>query len=287
MKESRLRRHRGNAIAEVIVALLALMPFLIGLPWLGKQLDIKHKSLDAARYAVWERTVWRSTGSNGKSPEEIALEARDRVFGHPRAPIVAADTLSSAGITENPLWYDHANARLLDHRNGAQAIGLDERRDRDPVEVGRWFVPSFAYGGGALATAASVLQVNDLGLTRDSFVSATANAAVRPMLQAWARAGVSLLRPSADAADEPPLIQTANAAILSDSWSARDETEFRRRVDELTMNEFVETIELPSRVLAQNAIGPGEPLFGEGQFAWEADLRPSSAALPRAYVERR
>jgi hypothetical protein len=287
MKDLRFRRCRGNAIAEVIVALLAFCPFLIGIPWLGKQLDIKHKSLDAARYAVWERTVWRSSGNNSKAPEEIALEARDRSFGHPRAPIVATDTLSNSGVTENPLWRDQANARMLDYRNGEQAIDVEQRVERDPVEVGQWFVPSFAHGGGAIATAASVLQVNDLGLPRNNFAAATASAAVRPRLQARARAGVSLLRPVANEADEPPLIQSTGAAILSDTWSARDETEFRRRVDELTMNEFVETIELPSRVLALNAIGPGEPLFGEGQFAWDPDLRPSSASLPRAYVERR
>ncbi|HEY8538739.1 MAG TPA: hypothetical protein VIL28_07715 [Steroidobacteraceae bacterium] len=278
---------QGNAIAEVIVALLALSPFLIGIPWLGKQLDIKHKSLDAARYAVWERTVWRSGGSNSKTPEDITLEAQDRSFGHPRAPIVATIRLRDAGVTENPLWRDHANTRLLDYRDDSRAIDVDQRNERDPVEVGHWFVPSFAYGGGAIATAASVLRVNDLGLTRESFASANASAAIRPMLQARARAGTSLLWPSANEAGEPPLTQTADGAILSDSWSARDETEFRRRVDELTMNEFVETIELPSRVLALNAIGPGEPLFGEGQFAWDPDLRPSSATLPRAYVEER
>jgi hypothetical protein len=84
-----------------------------------------------------------------------------------------------------------------------------------------------------------------------------------------------------------PLVQDAGGAILSDSWSSRDEAEFRRRVDELTFNEFVATIELPSRVLALNALGKGEPLFGEGQYAWDADLRPSSLTLPRAYVEER
>jgi hypothetical protein len=81
-------------------------------------------------------------------------------------------------------------------------------------------------------------------------------------------------------------VQRAGGAILSDTWSSRDETEFRRRVDELTINEFVETAELPSRILALNALAKGEPLFGEGQYAWDVDLRPSSATLPRAYVEQ-
>ena len=72
----------------------------------------------------------------------------------------------------------------------------------------------------------------------------------------------------------------------SNSWSSRDEAEFGRRVDDLTINELVQGAELPSRILALNALGKGEPLFGEGQYAWEADLRPSSTTLPSAYIER-
>ena len=51
-------------MAETLVALLALAPFIAGIPLLGKQLDIKQKTYDASRYAVWERTVWRSDGTS-------------------------------------------------------------------------------------------------------------------------------------------------------------------------------------------------------------------------------
>jgi hypothetical protein len=280
------RQQRGNAITEVIVASLGLAPFLIGIPLLGKQLDVKHKSLDAARYAVWERTVWRSSGMNRKDADDIVLEARDRTFGDPRAPVIATDALRSAGVTENGLWRDLANRRLLDYAGDAQPIELDQRAVREPVDVGYLFVPAMAYGGGVMSAAGAAMQVRELGMDERSFATVDARVQLRPVLQARARGAVSLRREDPLAADEPALVQRAAGAILSDSWSSRDEEEFGSRVERLTIDEFVRTVELPSRVLALNALGKGEPLYGEGQFAWEADLRPSSTTLPRAYVER-
>jgi len=277
-------RQCGTAVTEVIVALLALAPFLIGVPLLGKQLDIKHKTMDAARYAVWERTAWRNGGSNRKDAADIALEARDRVLGDPRAAVLAVDALRTEGVTENRLWRDFANERLLDD-SGTQPVAIDERTAREPVELGYLFVPSFSYGGGVMSTAGAVMQVRELGMDPRSFATSTARVALRAVLQARARVPVSLRRETAVGSDEPALDQRASGAILSDSWSSRDEPEFRRRVDALTINEFVQSAELPSRILALNALGKGEPLFGEGQYAWDADLRPSSATLPRAYVE--
>ena len=280
------RSQRGTAITEMIVALLALAPFLIGIPLLGKQFDVKHKTMDAARYAVWERTVWRNRGGNRKDSADITLEAQDRSLGDPRAAIVDAETLRSHGISENRLWRDFTNDRLLDYTTSSQPVDVDQRSEREPVEVGYLFVPSMAYGGGIFGTAGAVMQVREMGMDPRSFARADASVALRPMLQARAHTPVSLRREDPNFDGEPRLVQRAGGAILSDSWSARDETEFRRRVDDLTINEFVQTAELPSRILALNALGKGEPLFGEGQYAWDADLRPASTTLPRAYVER-
>jgi hypothetical protein len=286
MKHGARTTQRGTAITEVIVALLALSPFLIGIPLLGKQLDVKHKSMDAARYAAWERTVWRSGGSNRKDAADITLEARDRILGDARANITTTQSLRNDGVTENILWRDAANQRLLAYDRDEQPVGIEERLAREPVEVGALFVPAFAYGGGVISTAASVLQVREMDFDSRTFASADVNVAMRPALQARARTPVSLLRHDPDEAAEEPLVQHAASAILSDTWSSRDEAEFGQRVDRLTMDEFVETIEAPSRILALNALGKGQPLYGEGQFAWDPDLRPRSTTLPRAYVER-
>lgn len=280
-----LLRQRGTAITEVIVALLALAPFLIGIPLLGKQLDVKHKSMDATRYAVWECTVWRGSGDHRKDADDIALEARDRAFGDMRAPVISTNALRTDGVTENRLWRDLANRRLLDY-DDSQPIEIDQRGSREPVEVGYLFVPAMAYGGGMMSAAGTVMQIRELGMDRSSFATAEARVALRPVLQVRARTAVSLRRADTVDGDEPSLRQRAGGAILSDSWSSRDEAEFGRRVDELTINEFVQGVELPVRILALNALGKGEPLFGEGQYAWDADVRPSSTTLPSAYIEQ-
>ncbi len=92
-----IRNIRGNALVETIVVLVALLPFLGGIVLLGKQLDMKHKSFDALRYSVWERTVWKGSGANGKSDAEITMEALDRSFGDPQPGISSAGVAARRG----------------------------------------------------------------------------------------------------------------------------------------------------------------------------------------------
>lgn len=280
-----MRSQHGTAITEVVVALLALAPFLIGIPLLGKQLDIRHKGLDAARYAVWERTVWRSAGAPYKGARDIELEALDRTLGDPRAALVDVGALRREGVTENRLWRDAANQPLLQPAGGALPLDIEERATREPVAIGSLWVPALTYGGGAISAAVSELRVAELGMVRNSFASADVSIGLKPLLEMRARDSRSLHheRPQADV--EPALIQQDASAILSDTWSSHDEGQFRRRVDALTIDELIETVELPSRVVAVNALGKGEALFGEGRYAWGTQLEPASSLLPRAYVE--
>lgn len=278
-------RLRGSATTETLVALLALTPFLAGIPLLGKQLDIKHKTYDAARYAVWERTVWRSDGaSNRKGEQDIALETRDRALGDPHSGILAVSVLRSEGITENALWRDRTNKRLLDyeHDRAAMSIDIDERGA--PVDVGYRFVPALAYGDGYIAAAANVLQVDDLDLNRRAFATASLEIGVRPVLAQMAEASRTLGTRDMPEPTSQRLLYRAGGAVLSETWSAGSENDFRRRVDDVTTNELLEMLEAPARPIGMQALGKGRPLYGEGQFAWDPDLQPSSSTLPAAYI---
>jgi hypothetical protein len=281
-------RQRGSAMAETIVALLALSPFLIGIPLLGKQLDIKHKTFDATRYAVWERTVWRNDGtSHRKSEADILLEARDRALGDPKAFVMDAQILRTEGITENRLWVDRQRARLVDYE--ANPGGALQQLDMGtaPVDVGYVLVPGLSYGDGVIGTAASVLRISDLDLNRRAFARARTRIDVRPMLPDLADNPPSLGARGAIGERHRTLTHEAEGAILSDTWAAGAESEFRERVDYVTANEFIELLELPARALGALSLGRGRPLYGEGQFAWEPELRPNSSDLPRAYIGRR
>lgn len=289
-KRVRSFAHRvcGQALTETLIAMLALAPFIAGVMLLGKQLDIKHKSFDVTRYAVWERAVWRSGGAhNTKAPEQITLEARDRILGDPRAGVVHVDSLASEGITENPLWRDLEQERLLDYRDNVAALQMQHNERSPPVDVGYALVPGIAYGEGLLGTAGQLLQVEDLDLPRRSFATSDLQVSVRPTLAIKAQAVSSLGSSPGQSRAEPRLIHRASGALLSDGWSAIDERDFRRRVDALTTDELIETLELPARPIGSMALGKGELLYGEGQFAWDPNLEPTSTALPRPYITRR
>jgi len=283
----------GNAMTETIVALLAVSPFLAGVPLLGKQLDIKQKTFDAARYSVWERTVWRSDGSsNRKSEDDITLEARDRTLGSPLAGVVDVASLRTQGITENALWRDQQRRRLLDYddphydEKGAPIdIGYDERPT--PVEVGVLLVPGIAYGDGLPGDVQRLLKLDSLNLTRRAFATSTIAVGVRPVLGQIADRKVSLGVREETEGNRSQIVQRAGGAILSDTWASQDESALQHRVDDVTVNELVEAFELPGKPIGLQALGKGNPLYGEGQYGWEPDLRPSSATLPAAYIEHR
>lgn len=260
-------RIRGNALLETLVALLALTPFIGGIVLLGKQLDVKHKTYEAARYSVWERTVWRSDGiANRKLDADIALESRDRILGDPRAALAASAVLGATGVTENPLWHDAHLERMLDHEGGAAFESSTNRRA--PLETGYVLLPGIAHGEGVLRAVEDALQVSSLDLDRRTFVESGVAIGLRALL-----------------ADQK-VIHRANAAVLSDTWSPRDEHVLQARIDNLTTNELIEALERPGRPLGLQAPAKGEPLFGEGQFGWDADLRPRSNTLPSAYMAR-
>lgn len=279
---------QGNAMAETLIALLALAPFLAGIPLLGKQLDIKQKTFDAARYAVWERTVWRSDGvSNRKSEEDITLEARDRTLGNQRAGLVNVEALGSGGITQNTLWRDRQRQHLLDYRDNDAPVNLTYTEQQTPVDIGYWLVPGIAYGNGVLGEIQHALQLDSLKLNRRAFAGTTVTLGLRPVLGELADRHVALGGASSSENRRAQIVQRASGALLSDTWAARDESSFQHRIDDVTVNELIEQLELPGKPIGLQALGKGKQLFGEGQFGWDPDLRPKSNTLPRAYVEER
>jgi hypothetical protein len=156
-----------------------------------------------------------------------------------------------------------------------------------PTAIGRFFVPGLAHGEGAIATAAEFLQVGSLELDRRALAHVDFAIAVRPVLSERAQASTTLGQRTRAGRDAPALVHRAAGALLSDTWSARDENEFRARVDRITPDEALAALELPGRAIGMNALGKGRLLYGEGQFSWEPELRPYSSTLPAAFLETR
>ncbi len=103
-----MKRQTGQAIAEFNVsAAFLLVPLFIMVPLLGKYIDMKHASVQSARYMAWEQTVWAEPEVEPEDAGYVAvkrtivtaLETRERFYGG-----VAEDGLGDSVI--NPLWND-------------------------------------------------------------------------------------------------------------------------------------------------------------------------------------
>lgn len=288
------RQHKtqgGGALTETLVAMLAFIPFAIGVPLLGKQLDIKEKSIDATRYSVWERTVWRSSGNNSKTADDILVEVRDRIMGNARAGVLSVGNLRTQGITENVMWIDHAGNRLLaSTQNDGQSVAVSDKMEASPKDVGWLNVPGAAYGKGSVFSVFKVLGWKDMGFDPNSFVRGDVTIRLRSELEQLAQQSRTLGPRTGASNLLPSLEQQAHGGILSDTWAAKEESSYRGRIDRLTADEGIILAETPG--ISVGAFGPkGNALYGEGRYGWGKGLGkgpdPSapSNVLPSAYIK--
>ena len=121
----RLHPQAGQALVEfTIAAMTLLVPLFFMISYLAKYHDMQAATIQAARYAAWERTVyfgesdWAS-GTAQKSDSTIQSEIRNRFFSGP------GNGFQSGAA--NPLWVDHAGARFL--APGARCHRADKPRE--------------------------------------------------------------------------------------------------------------------------------------------------------------
>lgn len=108
---SRRRRQLGQALVEFsIAAATLLVPLFFMLSYVAKYHDMQSATIQAARYAAWERTVffgesdWAGNAAQ-KSDAAIQAEIRGRFFAGPGAGF-------HSGV-DNPAWHDHAGVPML------------------------------------------------------------------------------------------------------------------------------------------------------------------------------
>lgn len=109
----RLAQQRGQAMVEAAVILGIVVMLFLGIWYLGKFHDVQASTIQAARYAAWERTV-HSTGN--MSNTQLQSQARARLFAWNADPYKSTDGLQNgaAWTAQNPNWRDHAkDARLI------------------------------------------------------------------------------------------------------------------------------------------------------------------------------
>jgi len=288
-----INRHaRGQALTETLVAFVVLVPIFMLVPYLGKYLDVKHRTEDAARYALWERTVFSDpgaswdSGENQKSDGRLRQEILSRITEDPRAPVSAG---LPAGV-RNPLWEDHAGGDLVDLQNfdsvvaetrepfpyglrGSTVLGKPESLSLF-TSLAQDGLPLLNQLGGISDLLGGALDFN-LGLNTRGFVNSRATLSAID-LPAFTRIGASL---DIDVATNERLF-TASGAILTDAWIPGSEGNYVERLDSLVIDEIVSLL-----------VAPGTftfgffPVFIEGLDGQNPTLESESNVLPERYVD--
>ncbi|MCL4746494.1 MAG: hypothetical protein KJZ83_13925 [Burkholderiaceae bacterium] len=205
------RRHVcGQALIEVLVAALALVPLLLLVAWLGKVQALRQATIAASRSLAFECSVRLDECADAAGVDGLADEVRRRSFSRLDAPVLAIDRLGDdPGSRErNPAWVDRGNRALIERFSD---IGV--RVERQRFDAGESVAHS--RGGNLVADAASLLEQHAgpgrFGLDIRS-----------GLLDAQLQVGMSSsARPSfRNQLDSIPLTIRARTAILVDSWNA-------------------------------------------------------------------
>ena len=102
------QRDRGQALVEVLVALLLLVPMALAVVYIGRWHDLQHATIGAARHAAFE--AWVAAGRADAAAVEDAT--RRRLFTRD-AGRFGAGAAAAAAVGDLPQWRDHAGRASL------------------------------------------------------------------------------------------------------------------------------------------------------------------------------
>lgn len=112
MTVSNLQRQHGQSMVEMVaIAGVATMLFL-GILYLGRFHDIQASAIQAARYAVWERTVHSPAQM---SDAQLESQTRARLFTYNDKAYKATDSKANGASwgVQSANWYDHGGSERL------------------------------------------------------------------------------------------------------------------------------------------------------------------------------
>jgi hypothetical protein len=106
-----LRRERGQAMVEMIVVGGVVSAIFLGIWYLGKFHDIQYSTIQAARYAAWERSAHAPSFSDTR----LQSQTRARLFMWNQDAYKAADGKPDGATwgAQNGQWQDHAQDKRL------------------------------------------------------------------------------------------------------------------------------------------------------------------------------
>ena len=199
------RSAAGQALVELLVAMIALVPLYFGIAWVAKVLDMQQATIAASRALAFECTVRPAACADPAASPELAEDTRRRFFSSHRLGVrsdgaVAADA--------NAFWVDRSGRALLERPEDVTVDVVPLRFD-SPLGFAGGLGGTFA---GAVRTLSELAGPGRFGLDIEGgLVEARVEARVargRPA-DGWVRRLLAM-----------PLVLTARTAILTDAWNA-------------------------------------------------------------------
>lgn len=204
-------RHRGQALVELLVAMIAIVPLYFGVAWLGKVLDARQATIAAARYLAFECTVRLAPCTDASAHPELAGVVRRRFYAaHDVGLGSAGDAAAAAGTADgNRFWVERDGRPLLERYEDVTVT----------VAPGRFDSPfAFAGGQGERSFPGAVRLLSELagpgrfGLDLEAGL-VDARVQLRLSRSRSADGWVSRLA-------SMPLTLTAHLTVLTDAWNA-------------------------------------------------------------------
>jgi hypothetical protein len=161
-----------EALLELLVAMLAIVPVFFGVAWLARMQDMQQATIAAARALAFECTVRPQAcaaaaqaksepgggSANGQSAhaEKFAEELRKRLFAAPRSGLRSDDNAAGnvTAANGNVLWVDRTGKPLLERFE-------DVSIEIAPVRFNSPF--AFAGGQGERSFPGAVRLLSELG----------------------------------------------------------------------------------------------------------------------------
>jgi hypothetical protein len=233
----------GQALIEMVVISLVLVSLFLGIWYIGKFHDIQSTTIQAARYAAWERTAH----GPGFSDIRIQNQTRARLYSLNQNAYRDTDSIANnqSWGQQSTMWRDHASDKRL----------IDAPRD---VTVS---TASGALPGNLVSGATSVIDGVDKALA-----GLTGGTPLPRGGKFTSTVSVSVANLAHMADPQVPLNKlnltlTERSVIIADSWDASSPQDAALRTRAFTPGGVLKTFDTGFGSIIKDALSLIEPSF--------------------------
>ena len=215
----------GQSLVGFLVAtIFVLVPAFIGVSYLAKAGELRHKTYEAARYSAWEKVAWPGGGAgHSKSDQQLAWEARYRVMGKPDHVFDSRTDNKAPGSADqaklDPMLY---SAYL--NQPGYISVAKGANTSSTGAAVASSTVKSDL--GGLLGSAGMKLVVEGLDLDTTGYRKAAVAMPLEDPDQAWIPAS--------------NLSMKHHYVLLDNAWNAASPSQAKSRVKNMVPTDLLD-----------------------------------------------